>query len=98
MEGKLPVVSAELFVHPVTNELYRREGECCRCGDCCKTGDPFSVPPESRPSCRLYRETDGLGACSDRRHPLYLNGCNAWPTKPEHLRDYPRCTYRFVKA
>lgn len=94
---KLPVVSAELIVAG-SDGLYRREGECSRCGDCCKTGDPFSVPPESAPACRLYRERDGVGECTDRAHPLYLNGCNVWPTKPEHLRDYPRCTYRFVRV
>ena len=27
--------------------------------------------------------------------PYYMSGCNVWPTVPDHIKDYPRCTYSF---
>lgn len=80
---------------------WRREGECCRCGECCRGGDPFNGTegaPEIPGACPLLRLLpNGLHACSDRRHPGYLNGCNVWPTMPEHVAAYPSCTYVFVR-
>lgn len=73
---------------------WRREGTCNRCGACCKSGDPFTGSPHA--PCPIYREVDGVGACSDRTHPYYLAGCNVWPSKPEHIADYPTCSYFFV--
>jgi hypothetical protein len=79
------------------NAVYVREGECCRCGQCC-FGDPFegemglaAIPD----ACPLLRFHDGTFACSDRRHPYYLNGCNVWPTHPDQIADKPGCSYRF---
>jgi hypothetical protein len=28
--------------------------------------------------------------------PYYLAGCNEWPTHPDHIKDYDRCTYSFT--
>lgn len=77
---------------------WRRTGECCRCGDCCKgqfeTGE--ADPAVNGGYCTLFRwAAPGEGFCSDRSHPYYLRGCCDWPTKPEHLLDKPRCSYRF---
>jgi len=79
-----------------------REGYCCKCGECCKGPDPFEgelgQPPVSG-FCSLYRIVDGRGNCAGHEppneHPYYLNGCNVWPTIPEHVAAYPSCTYRF---
>jgi hypothetical protein len=78
---------------------WRREGECSRCGDCCRGDftDPHSTPDVPCPLLR--RDAAGVAACAGwGEHPYYLSGCNVWPSKPEHIADMPRCTYRFVKV
>lgn len=83
---------------PLAEPAWRRVGECNRCGECCRSGDPFNGElgaPSIAGACPLYRESDGLGACADRAHPYYLGGCASWPSEPEHIADYPSCSYRF---
>jgi len=80
---------------------YIRTGECCRCGECCRTGDPFDGElgePTIEGACPLLAFHAGVFACSDRQHPYYLNGCNVFPTHPDHLRVHPGCSYRFAKV
>lgn len=76
-----------------------REGECNRCGECCKSGDPFNgeegMNPQFPGVCPLYRELNGVGECTNRQHHYYLNGCAVWPSQPEHIQDYPSCSYTF---
>jgi len=75
-----------------------REGECNRCGECCKSGDPFGGAEgigEFPGACPLLVTVDGNLACSNRQHPYYLAGCNVWPSIPEHIVDYPSCSYTF---
>jgi hypothetical protein len=67
----------------------RRTGYCCRCGACCQS--------EQGPCVYFARREDGLGECVGRDSALYLNGCNVWPSKPEHVALYPECTYRFER-
>lgn len=76
-----------------------REGECCKCGDCCR-GNPFrgEVPNTHDDMCPLLGALtkDGERLCTGHGvHPYYLNGCNVWPTVPEHVSAYSRCTYRW---
>jgi len=76
-----------------------RKGECSQCGDCCKGRDPFGgelgEPPVAG-FCALYRVVEGHGHCNGHDgHPYYLGGCNVWPTMPEHVQEYSRCTYTF---
>jgi len=80
---------------------WKREGYCCQCGECCRGRDPFDGelgPPPVAGFCALYRIVDGKGSCSDRTHRYYLNGCNVWPSIPEHVSNYPRCTYTFTEV
>lgn len=76
-----------------------REGECNRCGECCKSGDPFNGeegPSDFPGACPLLKVAgDGQLGCSNRQHPYYLNGCNVWPHEPDHIKDYPSCSYTF---
>lgn len=76
---------------------WKRTGDCCRCGECCESGNPFTGQA-GVPCPLLHRTADGLTACSDRSHPYYLSGCNVWPSKPEHIVNYPSCTYRFERV
>lgn len=77
-------------------KLYRREGECCRCGECCR-GNPFDGPDTEY--CPLFRWLEeGVGECTDREHPYYLNGCNVFPSHPGQIADKPSCSYRFVEV
>ena len=75
-----------------------REGECCRCGECCK-GNPFvpdGAPDEMCPLLEIVARPDGTRFCSGHGvHPYYLQGCNVWPSIPEHVAGIARCTYRW---
>jgi len=79
-----------------------RKGECNRCGECCSSGDPFlgaMGEPEIPGACPLLALLpEGFHICKDRRHPYYLAGCNVWPSQPEHIVDYPSCSYTFEAA
>lgn len=80
---------------------WKRTGECNRCGECCRSGDPFAGELGAgsvEGACPLYVEEDGRGACSDRTNGYYLAGCALWPSEPDHIRDYPSCSYRFERA
>lgn len=82
------------FVQP-DGSVWERSGDCCRCGECCK-GDPFGGDHDY---CPLFRWLeDGRGACVDREHPYYLNGCNVFPTRPEQIADKPSCSYIFERV
>jgi len=82
--------------------MWIRKGECCRCGECCRSGDPFlgqRGEPAIPGACPLLELLpDGLHACADREDSYYLNGCNVWPSQPEHIADYPSCSYTFEAA
>lgn len=81
---------------PSQPERWVRSGECCRCGECCRSGNPLDVEPQIEGACALLALLpDGLHACTDREHPYYLSGCNVWPSRPEHVVDYPSCSYTF---
>lgn len=79
--------------------VYIRSGECCRCGECCRSGDPFNGEmgePAIEGACPLLALLpDGVHACTDRQHPYYLSGCNVWPSHPDHIVNYPSCSYKF---
>ncbi len=79
---------------------WKRTGECNRCGACCRSGNAFG---DDRPgpiagACALYDEHDGVGICTDREDHYYQIGCAHWPSEPDHIRDYPECSYRFERA
>ena len=76
---------------------WAREGECCKCGDCCRgnpiPGEWMDTPDGMCPLLGIVRQ-DGTRHCRGHGvNPYYLNGCNIWPTIPEHVAAYPRCTY-----
>lgn len=76
-----------------------RNGECNRCGECCKSGDPFNgrmgIGEFGLSVCPLLKLIDNLHTCSDRQNNYYLNGCAHWPSRPEHIVNYPSCSYTF---
>ena len=73
--------------------MWLREGECNRCGDCCRSGNPFTGEPGT---CPIAQEMpDGTIHCTDRTNHYYMIGCRFWPSMPEHIVDYPRCSYTF---
>jgi hypothetical protein len=75
---------------------WRRIGSCNGCGGCCKSGNPLpDLTPTVEGACALYREDVG---CSDKTHPYYANGCAHWPARPEHIVNYPDCSYRFERV
>ena len=49
-------------------------------------------------ACPLLALRGGVYACTDRRHPYYLNGCNVFPTHPGQIADKPGCSYRFERV
>lgn len=81
-----------------------RSGECCQCGACCKGTDPFLGelgPPPVPGYCALYRLFGDHGHCAGHEapeHPYYLKGCNVWPSIPDHIKEYPLCSYTFCMA
>lgn len=90
-------------------ETWRRSGYCSRCGDCCDdsenifaeldgNGDPNPQVQVVPGKCAYFRwGQDGLAQCTGRTTQYYLNGCAWQPSKPEHLTDWPNCTYTFEK-
>ena len=58
----------------------------------------FRCRPNRRQLAASIENKVASASAPTEQTPLYLNGCNVWPTKPEHLHDYPRCTYRFVRV
>lgn len=87
--------------------VWLRTGHCSLCGDCCRgqfeTGD--CDPDINGGLCsRATWLNDGVGGkifnCLDhgKAGTYWSMGCNEWPTKPEHLLDAPRCTYRFTRV
>jgi len=55
--------------------------------------------PEIPGACPLLALLpDGFHACTDRKHPYYLNGCNVFPTHPAQIVNYPSCSYTFEKV
>jgi hypothetical protein len=81
-------------------KLWLRTGNCIRCGECCKSGDPFDGQkgvgrfPGACPLLGLDGNT-GQYKCLNRQDPYYLNGCASWPSIPQHIEDYPSCSYVF---
>lgn len=76
---------------------WLRTGECCKCGDCCR-GNPFVPDGDPNEPCPLLGvvRKDGTRLCTGHGvDPYYLSGCNVWPTIPEHVAKYSRCSYRF---
>ncbi len=74
-----------------------REGTCCKCGDCCD-GNPNPGLWEDAPDgmCPLLGllQKDGTRLCTGHDgHPFYLQGCNVWPSIPEHVARFSRCSY-----
>lgn len=98
----IPIMQAEpdsRYEHP-DGRVFLRTGYCCHCGACCSSGDPFVGEQTNPPSpCRLLvKDARGAFHCGDREHHIYLNGCNVWPSIPEHVAAYPSCTYVIREA
>lgn len=75
-----------------------RSRECNRCGECCR-GNPIpDMEPVVPGMCAYYRVENGVGGCSDRTaaNQYYTNGCAFWPSIPEHIANYPSCSYTFT--
>lgn len=77
-----------------------RSGSCCRCGECCMSGNPFETGENTEipGACPLLIRDGEVFACGDRQHPYYLSGCAHWPSIPQHIADYPSCSYVFRRA
>lgn len=78
--------AGDVFRHPVTGALWRRQGACNRCGSCCAGCTHLSF------------QADGLATCSGRDSAYYANGCIAWPTLPAQAAEHPRCSYAFERV
>jgi coenzyme F420-reducing hydrogenase beta subunit len=76
-----------ILIRQPDGSLMERTGVCSRCGDCCI-------------GCPLIRlQSFGVARCAGYGTArLYLQGCDRWPSEPEHVAAYPRCTYRFRRV
>lgn len=99
------------WVDITTGEVWERSGGCSQCGDCCEDtenifskcdgnydyNNPLTQVVENK--CAYFRWLEpGKAGCVGRDTTYYNNGCNKAPTKPNHLRDWPNCTYKFTKV
>jgi hypothetical protein len=74
---------------------WRRTGYCCHCGACCQA----DVDTGAAGACHyLATDANGVLQCTGRASAAYLNGCNVWPSVPEHIADKPACTYVFTRV
>lgn len=87
-----------IWIDPSTGERWRREGYCCLCGMCCG-GNPIpdELPDAPHGMCPLWQATETGGICTNLTHPYRLKACAHFPSKPDHILPYERCTYRFVR-
>jgi len=97
------------WIDPTNGDIWERTGGCSQCGDCCEdTENIFSeLDADNNPNpqtqvvhnkCAYFRwSEDGKGVCTGRDTWYYQNGCKFIPTKPNHIVDWPNCTYRFTK-
>lgn len=82
----------------VQGRRWLRTGYCCQCGECCE-GNPFVTgPAKAEGMCPIFKWlAPGLGECTDRHNDYYLKACRHWPSKPIHIANRPRCTYKFAR-
>lgn len=95
-----------------TGDVWERTGYCSQCGDCCDD-DPIDhlfknqdgnwvqgngLNPVVHGKCAYFRLTqDGKGFCTGRDTIYYNTGCKFQPSKPNHIVNWPNCTYKFTK-
>jgi hypothetical protein len=99
--------SGEVIFQDETGYTLKRTGHCSRCGNCCDdienifaeldgNNDPNPLVQVVPGKCAYFRwMEDGLAGCVGRDTLYYKNGCNVWPTIPQHIQDYPDCTFKF---
>lgn len=97
------------WIDPTNGDVWERTGGCSQCGDCCDddenifavldaNGDPNPQTPTIHGKCAYFRLTEeGKGLCTGRDTYYYNNGCKFQPSKPNHITDWPNCTYKFTK-
>lgn len=79
----------------VQGRRWLRTGYCCQCGQCC-VGDPFTGSAEGY--CPLLKWlSPEQGICTDLGNEYRLKACAHWPSKPEHVAQWPQCTYKFER-
>lgn len=90
-------------------EKWRRTGYCNRCGNCCDDSENVfkdvdgngNVPGLEQVvpgKCAYFRwDENNLAVCLGRETEYYKNGCAYIPTKPEHVLEWPDCSYNFEK-
>lgn len=102
----------DVFMESVVDgSIWKRSGYCNRCGNCCEdTENVFQTEdgnfqPISEPlvqvvpgKCAYFRwDESGLATCTGRDTLHYQMGCKFLPSKIEHIRDWPNCSYTFEK-
>jgi hypothetical protein len=97
------------WIDPTNGDIWERTGGCSQCGDCCEeegngfsvidgNGQPNPVEKVVEGKCAYFRwENDGKCSCAGMNTRYYQNGCRFIPTKPNHIVDWPNCTYVFTK-
>ena len=97
------------WIDPVTGDVWERTGGCSQCGDCCEdtenifatedaNGEPNPQTQVVHGKCAYFRlQEDGKGLCTGRDTYYYNNGCKFQPSKPNHITNWPNCTYKFTK-
>lgn len=99
----------EVHFQMVDGSVWRRTGYCSRCGDCCEdpenifsstdgNGEANPLTQEVPGKCAYYKMLpDGKHGCTGMTTQYYKNGCAYLPSKPEHVAEWPNCTYRFER-
>ena len=97
------------WIDMTNGDVWERTGGCSQCGDCCDdsenifsildaNGEPNPQIVEVHGKCAYFRwNEDGTARCIDRTTDYYLNGCRFQPSKPNHITNWPNCTYKFTK-
>lgn len=90
-------------------ERWKRTGYCSRCGDCCEdtenifkefdgNNQPGGLEQVVSGKCAYFRwDENNQAVCTGRDTLYYKNGCVYSPSKIEHLKTWPNCTYKFEK-
>lgn len=96
-----------IFQSPMDGSKLKRTGYCNRCGNCCEdldnvfkdqdgNGNSPGIEQTVPGKCAYFRwGEDGLAICTGQDTYYYKNACAFWPSKKNHLTNYPDCSYIF---
>ncbi len=99
-----------IFESLIDGTRWKRTGYCSNCGDCCNddidgfletdaNGNSPGIMGVVHGKCAYFRWNEqGKSECLGRGTHYHNIACSYHPSKPEHIINWPNCTYRFEQV